>query len=95
MMSIIARAFPAIIVVMVAGACREPTVDVPPVGSQDPSVFVADPVTRADANLWRHRPNEKRGVRVTIGIPAGMDSVVIKRMEGTPSRMGTQWSLWR
>ena len=82
MMSTTARVLPAIVVVIVAGACREPTVDVPPVGSQDPGVLVADTVTRADVNLWRHRPNEKRGVRVTIGIPAGMDSVVIKRMEG-------------
>ena len=81
MMSTTALALPAIVVVIVAGACRPP-VDVPPVGSQDPGVLVGDPVTRADANLWRHRPNEKRGVRVTIGIPAGMDSVVIKRMEG-------------
>ena len=66
MMSTTARALPAIGVVIVAGACR-PAVDVPPVGSQDPGVLVADPVSRADANLWRHRPNEKRGVRVTIG----------------------------
>ena len=82
MMSITARALPAIVVVILVAACREPAVDVPPLGSQDPGVFVADTVTRADANLWRHRPNEKRGVRVTIGIPAGMDSVVIERVEG-------------
>ena len=82
MMSITARALPAIVAVIVVGACREPAVDAPSVVSQNPSVFVAGTVTRADVNLWRHRPNEERGVRVTIVIPAGMDSVVIERVEG-------------
>ena len=81
MMAITARALTAIVIVIVV-ACHEPAVEVSLVASQDPSVFVAAPVTRADANLWRHSPNEKRGVRVTIGIPTGMDSVVIEPAEG-------------
>jgi len=77
-----AHVFLAIVGVILVTVGCEPRVDMPRVGSQDSGVLAADTVTRVDANLWTHRPNEKRGVRVTIGIPSGMDSVVIKRAEG-------------
>lgn len=82
MMSMVVGALSAIGIVIVVAACGEPTLRVPPGGSQDRGVLWADTVTRTDASLWRHRPTEERGVRVTIGIPAGMDSVVIMRVDG-------------
>lgn len=82
MMSIIAGALSAIGIAIVVAACGEPASRVPPGGSQDPDTLSADTVTRTDSSLWMHRPTEERGVRVAIGIPAGMDSVVIKRADG-------------
>lgn len=84
MMSIIARALPAVVLVIVVAACLEPVEEMPSAGSQDPDDFVAGAVTRIDADMWEHRPNKRRGVRVTIGIPAGMDSVLIRRVAVDP-----------
>lgn len=82
MMLSTARVLPAIVGMILVTVGCEPRVDMPRVGSQDSGVLAADTVTRVDANLWTHRPNEERGVRITLGIPSGMDSVVIKRVEG-------------
>lgn len=85
MTSMAVRALPAVVAVIAVAAGCEPAATRPPVGSQNPNssvtetISLADTVTREDTNLWEHRPNEKRGVRVELGIPAGMDSVVIKR----------------
>ena len=93
MMSTIARALPTIALLVVVFACREVVDEVPRSGSQVPDDFVPGAVTRTDADLWRHRQNKKRGVRVTIGIPAETDSVVIRReaAEVPPDRDSVQF----
>ena len=44
-------------------------------------------VTHLDTLIWDDISKKRRGVRVTVAIPANRDSVVIERMEGDSNRL--------